>query len=365
MTSFADQLTVRYMDPANVDLLLVPQADATRQRAQALLASVYEPRLLTVQSLDSITVTAKNFQVPVVEPVSVNGTWEKILPQSERSLVSFDLPALAQTDWIDMVLETTVTARVSATSEPLDMVTSEDVSELSQQDFLAKFQFLDLVGLMTAAQVSTYQELQADFPRLYHLHYATPPPYNPDDPGAKRTYQLRICVLFFSTLDLQAALRQLAQSHRAVDAVWPRPSEYEGGDLLASSAWIGVFPTSVFNLATTPITQRRSLCAIRRPRLGRGVREPVIPENAREEIQPMEDDTGASGSRARKPAPRKTRKGDAAQPGEEISSQELAADDERASPGPPVSDPTGPAPGAEALERLRNRLMAKHHGRRR
>jgi hypothetical protein len=86
MSSFADQLMIRYMDPANVDLLLVPAADATRQRAKALLASVYEPRLLTVQSLDSITVTAKSFQVPVLEPVSVNGTWEKVIPQSERSV---------------------------------------------------------------------------------------------------------------------------------------------------------------------------------------------------------------------------------------------------------------------------------------
>jgi hypothetical protein len=246
---------IRYLDPANVDLLLVPQADATRQRAQTLLASVYEPRLLTVQSLDSITVTAKSFQVPVVEPVVVNGTWEKVIPQSERSLISIDLPAVAQTDWIDMALETTVTARVSSTSALLDGVTSEDVSELSQQDFVAKFNFLDLAGLMTAAEVSTYQELQADFPRLYHLLYAAPPAYNPNDPNARRTYRLRVSVLFFATLDLQGALRQVAQSRRAMDAVWPRTSEYEGGDLLASSAWIGVFPTSIFDPAKTTITQ--------------------------------------------------------------------------------------------------------------
>jgi hypothetical protein len=44
---------------------------------------VYQPQLLTVQSLDSITVTAQSFQVPVVEPMPFNGTWEKILPQSE------------------------------------------------------------------------------------------------------------------------------------------------------------------------------------------------------------------------------------------------------------------------------------------
>jgi hypothetical protein len=255
MTAFADQLMTRYLDPANVDLLLVPQGDTTKQRAQALLASVYEPRLLAVQSLDSITATAKSFQVPVVEPMTVNGTWEKVTPQSERSLISFDLPAIAQTDWIDMALETTVSVRVSATSAPLDMVTAEDVSELSQQDFLAKFQFLDLAGLMATAGVSTYRELQADFPHLYHLHYAAPPPYNPDDPAARRTYKLRISVLFFSAPDLQAALRQLAQTRRAVDTVWPRPSEYEGGDLIASSAWMGVFPASVFNPPVTPITQ--------------------------------------------------------------------------------------------------------------
>jgi hypothetical protein len=255
MTAFADQLMIRYLNSAHVDLLLVPQGDTTRQRAQTLLASVYQPRLLTVQSLDSITVTAKSFQVPVVEPMPVNGTWEKITPQSERSFISFDLPAIAETDWIDMALETRVSARVSATSAPLDTVTSEDVSELSQQDFLAKFEFLDLAALMAAAKVSTYEALQADFPRLYHLHYAAPPPFNPNDPAAVRTYKLRVSVLFFSALDLQAALRQMAQSSRAVDAVWPRPSEYEGGDLLASSAWIGVFPTSVFDPKTTPITQ--------------------------------------------------------------------------------------------------------------
>jgi hypothetical protein len=145
--------------------------------------------------------------------------------------------------------------RVSATSAALDAVSSEDVSGLSQQDFISKFQFLDLPGLMTAANVTTYQELQADFPRLYHLHYAAPPPYDPADPGAVRTYLLRVSVLFFATLDLQAAFRQLAQSRRAMDAIRPQPNEYEGGDLLASSAWIGVFPASIFKPADTPITQ--------------------------------------------------------------------------------------------------------------
>jgi protein-tyrosine phosphatase len=39
MSAFADQLLIRYTDPANVHLLLVPQADTTKQQVQALLAS--------------------------------------------------------------------------------------------------------------------------------------------------------------------------------------------------------------------------------------------------------------------------------------------------------------------------------------
>jgi len=74
MTSFAGQLMVRYMDPAIVDSLLVPPADTSRQLAKALLTSVCEPQLLTVQWADSVTSTARSFRDPVVEPAAVTGT---------------------------------------------------------------------------------------------------------------------------------------------------------------------------------------------------------------------------------------------------------------------------------------------------
>jgi hypothetical protein len=96
MSSFGDQLMVRYLDPAKLNLLLVPQADANRQRVRTLLAQVYEPSLLTVESVDAINVASQSFQVPVVEPAGVRGTWEKLIPTSERALYSFDIPVLAQ-----------------------------------------------------------------------------------------------------------------------------------------------------------------------------------------------------------------------------------------------------------------------------
>jgi hypothetical protein len=243
MSGFADQLLVRYLDPAKVAALLVPPGDAARQRIRALLASVYRPQLLTVEAVDQVTVNATQFQVPVIEPVTATGTWDRVIPPpAERAMATVELPSLAQTFWLDLMLEVIVAVRVSSTAAILDAVSSEDVSGLSQPDFVARFAFLDLPGLMKAARVSTYQELQADFPRLYKLHYADPPAYDPGDPAAVRTYRLRVCALFFPTLDLVGALRQLARTRRAVDAVMPHLAEYEGGDLLSASAWLAVFP---------------------------------------------------------------------------------------------------------------------------
>jgi len=246
---------IRYLNPANVDLLLVPQGDANRQRVRDLLGEVYESSLLNIEAVDSITVKAKTFQVPVVEPLDIRGTWEKVIPQGERAQASVTFPAIGQSNWIAMALETQVAVRVSISSTALDMVSSEDVSGLNQQAFVNKFKFLDVASLMAAVGVSTYAELQADFPRLYHLHYPDPPAYNPEDPASIRKYALRVSALFFPTLDIEGALRQLVQCRRALEALRPHREDYEGGRLLAASSWIGVFPTSAFNPQVTPVTQ--------------------------------------------------------------------------------------------------------------
>jgi hypothetical protein len=205
MSSFADQLMLRYLTGANIDTLLTPAADVNAQRVRSLLAAVYEPGLVAVQSVDSVRVTSTSFQVPVVELLDMTETWEKSLPQYERAVARFSWPAIAQTNWIDLALETEVRVKISQTAPRMDAVTSEDIAGLTQQAFISKFNFLDLAELMQASN-ATYQELQADFPPLYHLHYADPPLFDPLDPQVARTYPLRISALFFPTLDLENAL---------------------------------------------------------------------------------------------------------------------------------------------------------------
>src|SRR5712692_2795020 len=108
MSDFGDRLMIRYLTPANLQLLLVPAADANRNRVRSLLSSVYDMRFLKVEAVDSITVVSQSFQVPMIQPVDVRGAWEKVLPTSERTTAMFTVPGIAQRDWIDMELETRI-----------------------------------------------------------------------------------------------------------------------------------------------------------------------------------------------------------------------------------------------------------------
>ncbi|MGW6915298.1 hypothetical protein ACWGB8_15990 [Kitasatospora sp. NPDC054939] len=255
MTSFSDRLMIRYLDPARVRRLLEPEDDPDRTRLRSLLAAVYEPSLMEVRFVDAVTVEAADFQVPVSAPLTVRGSWEKLLPDVAQARAVVEVPSVTPPHWIDLALDTVVRARVELVGGALDSFDSEDLSGLSEEDFIARFAFLDLAELMRRAEVTDLRELQEQFPRLYRLHYAQPPPFDPDAPG--RTYRLRVSVLFFPELDLGAALRRLVQCRRAHDDSRPRPDEYEGGALLAAGAWLAVFPAETLAFPDAPGTARQ------------------------------------------------------------------------------------------------------------
>jgi len=227
MTGFADQLMIRYLDPANVEALLVPHDDVDRKRVRSLLAEVYEPGRPEVRSVDAVAVTGKRFQVPVTEPLMVRGTWEKVLPHLEHARASVELPSMAPARWIDMALETVISVRGALLDGALDAVSAEAVSAGPEHG-------------------------ASEFSQNYQLHFAEPPSFDPSDPG--RMCPLRVSVLFFPTVDLEAALRRLVEARRAVDALRPRADEPEVGALLGASAWMAVFPSSALDPPTAPVT---------------------------------------------------------------------------------------------------------------
>ncbi|MEU0740843.1 hypothetical protein [Streptomyces sp. NPDC006134] len=242
MSGFVDRLMIRYLDPVKVEELLVPADDTGQSRLRALLAAVYEPGVMEVRSTRKPVVTARHYQVPVTVPLAVRGSWEKILPAPEQTRAGLEIPTSRPAHWIDLCLDTVVPVQVAPTAGALEAIGSETVAHVSEEDFIAKFGRPGLEELLRLTGAADYQELQADSARLYRLHYTEPPPFDPAAPS--RSFRLRISVLFFPDLDLAAALRRLVGSRQALDRASARPDTYDGGELLAASAWLAVFPAS-------------------------------------------------------------------------------------------------------------------------
>ncbi|MGW6851213.1 hypothetical protein ACWGCK_20970 [Streptomyces virginiae] len=228
---FVDDLMLRYLLPENVTELLLPADDPGRKRARALLTSVYEPKLLDVRSVESVKIIHKEFQTPVPEWTSVHASWDKTVPATEQARVTVRVPATPPFQWIDMSLETLVAAKAADTGRVLASVEA---------------------GQWEAAGGHGAEGDQFD--RDYSLRYAEPPLFDPSAPP--RGFPLRVSVLFFGGLDLADALRRLNRARQAVNAASPRPEAYDGGSILASSAWLAVFPAVTADQDTSSTTEQ-------------------------------------------------------------------------------------------------------------
>ncbi|MFJ8596600.1 hypothetical protein [Streptomyces sp. NPDC093598] len=216
---FTDDLMLRYLAPDHVRSLLVPDTDPERERVRALLVSVYDPASLDIRSVESVKVVHQEFQSGVHASIAVHGSWDKAIPTAEQARATVDIPATPPVHWIDMSLDTVVVVKAVSADSLLASVEAEAAWAAADG---------------AAAPQNAYE-------RPYQLRYAEPPPFEPTAPA--RSLPLRVSALFFDRLDLADALRRLSQAKRAVDAASP-PAAQDGGALLASSAWLAVFPAT-------------------------------------------------------------------------------------------------------------------------
>jgi hypothetical protein len=252
MSEFIDKLMVKYMTPANVKAVLMPAADPNGLLVQALLKSVYDTPYFAIREVDAIDILSQQFQVPIGDPIEVQGTFERVTPQAERIFASFTAPRLRPATWAGMELALNVTTKVEVTLGSLQTITSEDLSEVATlADFQAKFDFIDLADFMAKTRVATLQELKAEFPRLLKLQYAQPPAYNPADPQVVKAFRLPLCVLLADAIDLVTTLREVKSARLAAEASRPHLDRSNGNDILMGSAWMVVFPSAAIG-ATTP-----------------------------------------------------------------------------------------------------------------
>ncbi|MFJ2089468.1 hypothetical protein ACIOEW_09375 [Streptomyces sp. NPDC087901] len=216
---FADGLMLRYLQPENVKTLLLPATDPEHERVRSLLVSAYDPSFLDIRSVESVDVVHREFQTAVHASIAVHGSWDKSVPMTEQARATVEIPATPPVYWIDMSLETVIAVKAAPAGSVLASVDAE------------AWAAADGAGAR-----------RDEFERRYQLEYADPPSFDPAAPA--RRLPLRVSTLFFDRLDLADALRRLSQAKRAVDAASPQPEVHDGGTMLASSAWLAVFPAT-------------------------------------------------------------------------------------------------------------------------
>jgi len=252
---------VKYLTPGNVTALLMPAADTTHTRLQSLLTSVYEMQYLQIMSVDDVKVINTQFQVPIQRDAEIKGTLEKLQPTSERTLGTLTMTGQPEC-WADMQLSTRVAVKVAVTQAALEKVSTTDLSDItSLADFQSRFDFIDVQDFMAYANLSTLQQLKAEFPRLFQLQFAQPPPYVATDPAALRNYPLTINALFASTIDLVDSLRSAKSCRRASERSRPYLNGFDGGDVRVGSAWMVVFDQAAVTTQTPSVTDITSLLA--------------------------------------------------------------------------------------------------------
>ncbi|MER5276490.1 hypothetical protein ABT025_12125 [Streptomyces sp. NPDC002809] len=216
---FTDGLMLRYLQPENVRALLLPATDPEHERVRSLLVSAYDPSFLDIRSVESVDVVHREFQTAVHASIAVHGSWDKSVPTTEQARATVEIPATPPVHWIDMSLETVVAVKAAPAGS---LLTSVDAEAWAAADGAGA--------------------RRDGFERPYRLQYADPPSFDPAAPA--RRLPLRVSTLFFDRLDLADALRRLSQAKRAVDAASPQPEVHDGGTMLASSAWLAVFPAT-------------------------------------------------------------------------------------------------------------------------
>jgi hypothetical protein len=241
VSDFADALMLKYMTPAKVTSLLMPQSDPQRLRLRQLLQAVYEMRFLTVRQIDGVEVVRKDYQVSLRTAGEVRGQRQQVIPDTQR--FSATLTAPDKTAWIGMELDTKVSARVAIEAGALESIASEDLSDVgSLADFQARFQFIDLPAFMRQAGVTSLQELKDVFPQQVQLIYGDPPAYDPNDPAARRTFRLTIASLFMPALTIEGAMREAKVARDAAAALRPTVGESNGAEIQGPAAWLVIFP---------------------------------------------------------------------------------------------------------------------------
>ncbi len=252
MSTFIDQLILSFSRPSFIDNFLTAEVGAG-----TLFDLTYAPETIDLQSVTFATdanghvIVDTSFGMPVLETIRSTATHERILPDPARTQVREEKRRRGRLEWVDVFLQVRLDAQVHDLSAPIQEITVEDlfhrigtVNSLPElrTALLALYPESVVDAFFERFRITSIEEFQQRGNLFLTFVFEEPPPFDPEDPQAARTYNVNACILVVDQLDVAGALQRAQLCRSILQNEYDYAESFEGGEIKAPYAFIVIFP---------------------------------------------------------------------------------------------------------------------------
>lgn len=255
MSAFVDAVMLRLSDPANLQELVAPAADATHHRIRALFAAAYALPFATLHDVLRVEVLATEFQRPLSPPRRLAGTWTQTIPSHARTDILYEGQDGLTPEWLDVTAQLAITVVLEVDAGEVESVQIRDLGGFSTLgEFKAKFRYFDLDAFMAEHRITTVEELQRAYRYLLgQIKLKDLPPFDPASPANQRRFVLNLAVLIRDGIDLSVCLRDVQLVREAAERSLAYRREAGEAEVRAPYAPVLVLPENA--VAATGFTE--------------------------------------------------------------------------------------------------------------
>lgn len=255
MSTFIDAVLLRFAQDAFVTDLVTNGLGL-----MAIFNTAFEATDVQVQSIALGPLTARSYKVPAFESVRSSGTDERIVPDSQRVRKERVMPRYGRLDWVDVALDIVLVAKVQTLVAPLQSITVQTLEQKLggvasivelRTKLLALYAPSVVDDIFVKLRISTLEDFERQRHLFVELVGAAPPAFDPEDPGASRSYTVPLRVKIADGFDVAGAL-QSAKLCRSILEHEALPDTLDGVERILPYAFVVLFADAAITDASIP-----------------------------------------------------------------------------------------------------------------
>lgn len=248
MSSFADQMLLRFLDDAFIDDLLSNELGLA-----SLFNLTYEVQDIELKEIALERISRREFQMPAFETIRTTGMEERIMPAPERVKVNHEQSRYGRLAWVEVFLEVLLSTKVHDKGAPIEEITTQNLIEKlggvnSIAELKSKLEALYPESIVDAFfkefRITTIEEFKQRGNLFLEFVYKTPPPYDPNDPRRARKFRVNVCVKFQPELKVAETLQAAKLCRSILENERNFAETFEGGEIKMPYVFVVIFPDS-------------------------------------------------------------------------------------------------------------------------